>query len=219
MRFSDDNTVSQALRPYPQYFGVEETFPYNTNSNYNAFQVTVTRHLTKGLGFLAGYTWSKAIGYVDQNGAASYYTVAQDYYNRGLERSVTSFNLPQSFKLTWVYDTPFGKGRHWDLHWLNPVLGGWQLSAIHNYHSGVPVQVFESGLNTPPGFATGIRPDVLERRTAYRRGAVTKGGCPEPHAMVKSRCICAQSANLGGHALTSGDRTQTFPDPSRAGTL
>ncbi len=84
------------ILPYPQYFGVEENFPYNTNSNYNAFQVTVTRHLTKGLGFLAGYTWSKAIGYVDQNGAASYYTAAQDYYNRGLERSVTSFNLPQN---------------------------------------------------------------------------------------------------------------------------
>ena len=52
--FPTTNTVSQALRPYPQYYGVEENFPYNTNSNYNAFQVTVTRHLTKGLGFLAG---------------------------------------------------------------------------------------------------------------------------------------------------------------------
>jgi hypothetical protein len=159
--FDTSNTVSQALRPYPQYFGIEEAFPYNTNSNYNAFQVTVTRHLTKGLGFLAGYTWSKAIGYVDQNGAASYYTVAQDYYNRKLERSVTSFNLPQNFKLTWVWDTPFGKNRRWDLHWLNPILGGWQLSGIHNYQSGYPVSVGESGLNIPPGFAFGLRPDVL----------------------------------------------------------
>src|SRR5205823_148198 len=55
--FDTSNTVSQALLPYPQYFGVEETFPYNTNSNYNSFQVTATRHLTKGLGFLAAYTW------------------------------------------------------------------------------------------------------------------------------------------------------------------
>jgi hypothetical protein len=159
--FPDGNTVSQAMLPYPQYYGVEETFPYNTNSNYNALQVTVTRHMTKGLGFLAGYTWSKAIGYVDANGAASYYTVAQDYYNRGLERSVASFNLPQSFKLTWVYATPFGKGQRWDLHWANPVLGGWQLTAIHNYSTGFPVSVSQSGLNIPPGFAFGIRPDVV----------------------------------------------------------
>jgi outer membrane receptor protein involved in Fe transport len=160
--FDTSNTVSQALRPYPQYYGIEESFPYNTNSNYNAFQVTVTRHLTKGLGFLAGYTWSKTLGYVDQNGAASYYTVAQDYYNRSLEHSVTSFNLPQNFKLTWVWDTPFGKGRRWDLgRWLNPILGGWQLSGIHNYQSGYPVAVSESGLNIPPGFGLSLRPDVL----------------------------------------------------------
>ena len=87
--FPTDQTVSQALRPYPQYYGVEEQFPYNTNSNYNSFQLTVTRHLTNGLGFLAAYTFSKAIGYVDSNGPAAYYTNVQDYYNRRLDRSVT----------------------------------------------------------------------------------------------------------------------------------
>src|SRR5205814_4191697 len=102
--FPDDLSVAQALRPYPQYFGVEEAFPYNTNSNYNSLQVTVTRHLTKGWGFLAAYTWSKAIGYVDANGPGAYYATVQDYYNRRLERSVTEFNHPQDFKLTWVYE-------------------------------------------------------------------------------------------------------------------
>jgi hypothetical protein len=209
--FPTDNTVSQALRPYPQYFGVEETFPYNTNSNYNAFQVTVTRHLTKGLGFLAGYTWSKAIGYVDQNGAASYYTVAQDYYNRGLERSVTSFNLPQSFKLTWVYDTPFGKGRHWDLHWLNPVLGGWQLSAIHNYHSGAPVQVFESGLTTPPGFGTGIRPDVLSGVPLTVGDPSQKVDVQNPTQWLNPAAFAPSPQTSSGTPLRVGTAPRLFP--------
>ncbi len=115
--FPDDLSVAQALRPYPQFYGVEEQFPYNTNSNYNSLQVTATRHLTKGLGFLAAYTWSKALGYVDANGPGAYYATVQDYYNRRLERSVTEFNYPQDFKLTWVYETPVGKGRSFDLHW------------------------------------------------------------------------------------------------------
>jgi hypothetical protein len=170
--FPDDNTVSQAMRPYPQFYGVEEQFPYNTNANYNSLQVTVTHHLTNGLGFLAAYTWSKAIGYVDSNGPAAYYTTVQDYYNRGLERSVASFNLPQSLKLTWVWETPFGKGRHWDLHWANPVLGGWQLAAIHNYSSGAAIAVGESGLNVPPGFAPSIRPDIVSGQQ------LTVGGVP-----------------------------------------
>lgn len=169
--FDTTNTVSQAMRKYPQYFGIEEQFPYNQNSNYNSLQVTLTRHLTKDLGFLAAYTFSKAIGYVDQNGPASYYSTVQDYFNRKLERSVTSFNIPQSFKLTWVYDLPIGKGKKFDLHWANYIIGGWKLAAIHNYFSGPSLQMGESGLNTPPGFAFNIRPDVISSQE-------TLGGIP-----------------------------------------
>lgn len=168
--FDTTNPVAQALRPYPQFFGVEEQFPYNQNSNYNSLQITVTRHLSRDLGFLAAYTWSKAIGTVDQNGPGTYYTTVQDYYNRGLERSVTSFNLPQAFKLTWVYDIPVGHGKRFDLHWANYVVGGWKLAAIHNYFSGASIAVTESGLNTPNGFGT-IRPDVLSSNQ-------TVGGIP-----------------------------------------
>ena len=53
-------------------------------------------------------------------------------------RSVTTFNFPQDFKLTWVYEIPVGKGRHFDLGWANYVLGGWQFAGIHNYRSGNP---------------------------------------------------------------------------------
>jgi hypothetical protein len=36
--FPDDFTVSQALRRFPQYFGVGEAFPYNSNSLYNSIR-------------------------------------------------------------------------------------------------------------------------------------------------------------------------------------
>jgi hypothetical protein len=161
--FDDSLSVSQALRPYPQYGQVNEQFPYNTNSNYNSFQVSATRHLTTNLGFLAAYTFSKAIGYIDANGPDSYYT-AQDYFNRKLDRSVTEFNLPHQFKLTWVYETPFGQGRRWNLGWANAVLGGWQFAGIHNYSSGAAVQVTYSGAIIPVGFAQGSRPDILNTK-------------------------------------------------------
>jgi hypothetical protein len=173
--FDTSLTVAQALRPYPQFFGVQEAFPYNTNSNYNSLQVTVTRRLTTGLGFLAAYTFSKAIGYVDGNGPGAYYSPApQDYYNRSLERSVTTFNYPQDFKLTWVYDTPAGKGRRFDLDWANYIVGGWKLAAIHNYRSGDPIALFQAGLNIPNGFAFGIEPDSLTGVPETLGGAPTK---------------------------------------------
>ena len=172
--FPTNFSVAQALRPWPQYFGVEEQFPYNTNSNYNSLQVTVTKHLTKGLGFMAAYTWSKAIGYVDANGPGAYYATLQDYHNRALERSVTGFNIPHDFKLTWVWQTPVGKGRHWDLHWANPVLGGWQLSAIQHYSSGGSLRISEGDLFIPDGIAPGIRPDIVSGQN------LTVGGAASP---------------------------------------
>jgi hypothetical protein len=169
--FDTSLSVAQALRPYPQYGQVNEQFPYNTDSNYNSLQVTVTRHLTSNLGFLAAYTFSKALGYIDANGPAAYYTSVQDYFNRRLDRSITEFSTPHQFKLTWVYETPFGKGRRWDLGWANPILGGWQFAGIHNYQSGMPIQVNYSGYTIPVGFAPGIRPDVVSSNE-------TLGGAP-----------------------------------------
>ena len=94
--FDPSLSVAQALRPYAQYRQINEQFPYNSNSNYNSLQVTVTKHLSKSLGFLAAYTFSKALGYIDANGPAAYYTSVQDYYNRKLDRSITEFSTPHS---------------------------------------------------------------------------------------------------------------------------
>jgi hypothetical protein len=164
---ADEFSVAQALRPYPQYTSVQEAFPYNSNSNYNSLQITATRHLTSGLGFLAAYTWSKTITYVDAAGPAQYYVSLNDYYNRKLERSIASFNHPHDFKLTWVWETPIGKGRRWDLGAGNYALGGWQLAAIQSYHSGDPIAVSQSVVNCPDGVGGApnqgcyIRPDIV----------------------------------------------------------
>lgn len=170
--FDSSLSVAQALRPYPQYQQINEQFPYNSNANYNSMQITVTKHLSKDIGFLGAYTFSKAIGYIDANGPGAYYTSVQDYFNRKLDRSITEFSIPHQFKLTWVYETPIGKGRKFDLgKWGNCLVGGWQIAGIHGYTSGLPIQVTYSGLNIPAGFATGIRPDVVSTNE-------TLGGAP-----------------------------------------
>ena len=202
--FPTDQTVAQAIRPYPQYYGVEEQFPYNSGSHYHSLQVTVTRHLTKGLGFLGAYTWSKAIGYVDSNGPAAYYSTVQDYFNRGLERSVASFNVPHNFKMTWVYETPFGKGRKWDLHWANAALGGWQIAAIHNYSSGFPISIGESGLNTPAGFAQNIRPDVISGVTQTLGGIPSKVDVQNPTPYLNPAAFVLSPLTANGAPLRVG---------------
>lgn len=167
--FPTTQTVAQAIRPYPQYYGISDAYAYNTSSDYNSLQVTVTKHLTKGFGYLASYTWSKTMGYQDSMGATAY-GVPQDYYNRRLERSVASFDHAHNLKLTWTYNIPVGKNQKFDLKWANSIVGGWEFSGIHNYMSGAPISISSGGLNTPSGFGS-IRPDVVS-------STLSNGGVP-----------------------------------------
>jgi hypothetical protein len=208
--FDTSLSVAQALRPYPQYGQVNEQFPYNTNSNYNSLQVTVTRHLTTNLGFLAAYTFSKAIGYVDANGPAAYYTSVQDYFNRKLDRSITEFSTPHQFKLTWVYETPFGKGRRWNLGWANAILGGWQLAGIHNYSSGLPIQVTYSGFTIPVGFAPNIRPDIVSNQLTVG-GAPTKTDFSKGTPYLSPAAFAVQPTTSNGVPLRPGTAPRYLP--------
>jgi hypothetical protein len=208
--FDTSLSVAQALRPYPQYGQVNEQFPYNTNSNYNSLQVTVTRHLTNNLGFLAAYTFSKAIGYIDANGPGAYYTSVQDYFNRSLDRSITEFSTPHQFKLTWVYETPFGKGRRWNLGWANAILGGWQLAGIHNYSSGLPVQVGYSGYTIPVGFAPNIRPDVVSSKLTLS-GAPSKTDFSVGTPYLNPDAFALQPTTPNGVPLRPGTAPRFLP--------
>lgn len=109
---------------------------------------------------LAAYTFSKAISDVvnQVDGGIS----AQDVYNRRNERSVSEFNIPHFFKLTWIAEIPFGKGRKWDLgRAANAVLGGWNLTGIHNYRSGDALAISMGGFRSDALFNGTIRPDYL----------------------------------------------------------
>ncbi len=169
--FPDGQSVAQALRAYPQYTGLAETFPYNSNSFYNSLQVTLTRHFSNGLGVLAAYTWSKAITESDNAISYGWSGQSQDIFNRRLERSLAIFNRPHVFRLTWLYEIPVGKGKRWDLGGWNYLIGGWTFSAIHNYSSGGMIGIGQSGIHTPAGFGH-FRPDVTGAKQ-------TVGGAPE----------------------------------------
>jgi hypothetical protein len=95
------------------------------------------------LSFLAAYTFSKAIGSSDAPGIGLYSYQGQDFYNRKAERSITTFHRPQNLKFSWIYDLPFGQGQKWasDNGVVNAIIGGWTISAIHQYRSGDPLSV------------------------------------------------------------------------------
>ena len=155
-----NGTVAQALRPFPQYGNISQLYANFGTSHYDSLQVQATRHLTRGLAVLGAYTWSKSIftGSFSAIDDAS----SQDVFNRRLEKSVSPFSIPHVFKLTWIYDLPFGKDRAWKVGGvLGHIVGGWTLTGIHQYRAGTPLAITTSGPRTVLFNGT-IRPDWIQ---------------------------------------------------------
>jgi hypothetical protein len=149
-------TNLQALRPYPQYTSINQPFPNLGTSLYNALQVQVTRHFKSGFSVLGSYTFSKAIGLVDNVIDSEFIA---DYFNRALERGITNYHYPHFAKLTWIYEVPIGPGKALNLGGVgNAIIGGWQISGIHQFRSGNQISIGTGGINNPLGAA---RPDYV----------------------------------------------------------
>jgi hypothetical protein len=164
---SFEGTVAQALLPFPQYTGVST---HRTNagwSNYHSAQVTATKRVTNGLNFLVAYTFSKSLATCDNAMGSKYYgSYGQTIYNRKLDYSVTTLNVPHDLRITWIYDLPFGPQGHWLRSGVGSyVLGGWTISGINHFRSGAPISISNSSSpDTSALFNNGFYVDTLMSR-------------------------------------------------------
>src|SRR5262249_1635283 len=104
-------TVAQAIRPYPQFFGVSSRNATYGASTYHAMLLKVERRLSKGVSVLAAYTFSKLIddlipsltGFPGESFSGS---PLQNYYDRRSERALASWDTPHQLVLSYVYEFP-----------------------------------------------------------------------------------------------------------------
>ncbi|MFN0123928.1 MAG: carboxypeptidase regulatory-like domain-containing protein, partial [Blastocatellia bacterium] len=138
--FPNNLSLDRALRPFPQYQNVN-TWSGNGDrsghSTYHAMVLKMERRISDGLTMQGSYVWSKLITDSDTVDAGGR---ALDHYNRRWEKSVGAFDLPHNVKFSYIYDTPIGKGKRFDLGGAgNFLIGGWRLAGIHVYTSGQPL--------------------------------------------------------------------------------
>jgi hypothetical protein len=150
-------TIGRMLRPYPQYSSPPAPEWDNvSNISYNSLQISLVQRTWKGLSYTLNYTYSKNLG-VDGTSrsafpvpaAASSNGIALAGNNRP-DRSLTSTDTPQNLHLYGVDQLPFGKGHlGGDNFIVRNLLGGWDVSGIFSYTSGVPLFIVGSGCTTP----------------------------------------------------------------------
>ncbi len=148
-------TVAQALRPFPQYLGINTDCCLENLgvSNYNALEVSLNRRFHSGLNLLASYTWEKTMTDADSE-LPVFATFAgggspQNPFNYNSNVSISDQDLPNTFVLSYLYDLPFGKGKRFlnQNKIVDKVVGGWELGGVQRYESGQPLAF---------GCATGI---------------------------------------------------------------
>jgi hypothetical protein len=104
-------------------------------SNYNGLQVTVTKRISHGLSFVAGYTYSHAL---DDSSANWGGFAPQNSLNPGAEYASSDFDIRHRFTLSGTYSLPGRDG-------YAQMLKGWQLTSIITLQSGQPWTVLDTG--------------------------------------------------------------------------
>jgi hypothetical protein len=130
--------ASVASRRVVQGFGnITQTIPMG-NSSYNALELRVQRRFANGFSLLASYTYGKNI---DDGGEQLIGDLQlRDARNVKAERALATNDVRHNFVASYLYDLPFGTGRHFDIRnrFVNGVLGDWQINGITTIHSGLP---------------------------------------------------------------------------------
>jgi hypothetical protein len=151
-------TVGQSLRPFPQYSTVDTVNGQGDrigHSTYHAAQVKFTKRYSSGLTVQGSYVFSKLLTDSDSGGGEPL-----NQYDRALDKSIASYDQTHVVKLNYVYELPFGEGKHFLNHKgaASAILGGWRFAGTQGYSSGTPI-----GLGTTisfPIFNGGNRPTI-----------------------------------------------------------
>ena len=117
-------------------------------SSYHALSLTATKRLSRGLLFDTSYTWSRSL---DTNSLNSSNFNVQDGYDIPSQYAPSDFDARHRVVLSASYQLPF-TGSAWTR--------GWQIAAIVQSQSGIPVNIVSS-YATLNGVPNTVRPDLV----------------------------------------------------------
>ena len=136
---------------YPLQFAGLPTWTNNAFANYHAATVTLRRPLTSGFAYDFNYTWSHSIDNSSgaESGAGTGGAVLQDAFNTHSFRGPSDFDMRHNITADITFELPFGNGKRFAgsaNKYADAVIGGWQVSTIARYHSGLPTTIGAGGV-------------------------------------------------------------------------
>jgi hypothetical protein len=154
----NDNAILDQIRPFKGYKSITMLQP-RFNSNYHSLQFYVQRRFSGSSQISGAYTWSKNL--TDSQNDRS--NAPQNTYDIPSEYSRSTLDRRHVLTSNFIYELPFYKSQQGA---VGKLLGGWQLSGIATYNSGLPFTITTSsfdaaGLGNNPAAIAGNRPNLL----------------------------------------------------------
>jgi hypothetical protein len=184
-------------------------------SNYNAGQFMLRHRVTHGLTWDFNYTYSKSI---DEGSNAERISLTEGFgyasqlinaFDPGQNRAVSDYDMTHQINSNWIYELPYGHGQRWGNSsnaFLNAVFGGWTISGLYRWTSGLPFSV-SNGFQFPTDWDLEGQAVLTGPKPATGVGNNCSGGTCNPNVFVGS-------TGGTGSAINSFD----YPFPGESGS-
>lgn len=114
------------------------------SSRYDGLEVSLTKRFSKGLQFLASYTFAHAYSDAATNTFASGFGISGNQNDPRARYGRSDFNREHRFVFSYVYQMPSPKRFN---SVVNNLLGGWSLAGVTTIQSGLPLSFFGTNSN------------------------------------------------------------------------
>ena len=130
------------------------------SSNYNGAQFSLRSKPTHGVQFDFNYVYSASYDWGSDAERSVIYggfnsSSIVNTWNPRQNYGPSDFDTRHSINFNFIADAPFGKGKRFGSGWntaLDTILGGWQLSGVGRWSSGLPWSAANGAFNFPTNF-------------------------------------------------------------------
>ena len=126
-------------------------------STYNSVQVSLTRQLSKGLRFLASYTFAKSIDNTSGRDEFDFSTILGNQLDNRANRGPSDFDRTHRFVLSYLWDLPRPAFAEKPTA-ARLLLSNWEVAGVVVAMSGQPIDIVDTGAGSFYGLNNGTNP-------------------------------------------------------------
>ena len=108
----NDTSAPQTRRRVTTLLGAINYLTPSGYSNYNAMTLSLDKRFSQGLSLVGSFTWSRALGMAPAITEGINGSAIQDPTNLAREYGPLEFDIVRRFVASYLYELPFGKGKH-----------------------------------------------------------------------------------------------------------